>query len=754
LFIKKYSENQSEKEKSPVTVKNRQNSMGNDLSEEIDDAQLDHQTLMEKYDTESQYRKQTGSWWFRIIFVISVLMSFYQLYTAIFGTLPSSQQRGYHLALGLGLAFLLYPGNKIEQAGKVKLYGWVLTLLLSGIAVVLYLQGEITSYVLLVGVPVLFVMQLARNYTLKDAGIPVYDVILSLLAFGVGFYRGFFYEDIISRVGMYNDMDYIVAAVAVLLVLEAARRLVGMPIVVVGLAMLAYAYLGPYMPGFLQHRGFGLERIITYSFLSLEGILGIPIAISATFIYLYLLFGVVLQNTGIEKFFSDMALALTGWMTGGTAKATVISSAFQGTVTGSSVANTVGSGAFTIPLMKRAGYTPEFAAAVEASSSTGGQIMPPIMGAAAFLMIEFTGLPYSQIIVAALVPALLFFAGEFIAVHYESKKLGILGIPRSELPGVMALLMKKGYLLLPLVAIIVVLSIGQSPMRAAWVGIAVAFAMNILAMIIARFYHIEPEDKMTLPLFFKIMAEGARAALPVIAACAAAGIIVGVVTLTGLGLKMAGGILDLAGHKLFLTMLFTMVACIFLGMGLPTTVNYVITATMAAPALLAFDGVPVIAAHLFVFYFGIVADITPPVALAAYAGAGIARSNPFLTGIQAVKVAIGAFLVPYMFALSPVLVLHEAEPLKLTIAIVTALIGMAGVSSSLVGYLERHCFWWERVLLFLGGISLVHGGLFTDAVGLAVLLIIYTYQKVLLHARKKAAGKVAGQSPEDGSFEA
>jgi len=712
--------------------------VGEEANTEVEEEAVDTQTLLEKYEAGTNYRpKPVLGGWYYFIFPVSILLSFFQLYTAIFGTLPSNQQRGFHIAIGLGLIYLLYPGRKTGWQGPAW-PGWVVTACFLAVDAYLYTQGEIRPGMAAAAAVLLVVFQLAKKFDKNYHRIPVTDIFLAALGFGVGFYQFFFYEDIIARVGMYNDVDYIVAITAVLLVLEAGRRAVGLPITIVGALMLAYAYLGPIMPGFLEHRGFSLERLLSHSFLSLEGILGIPIAISATFIYLYLLFATILQNTGLEKFFSELAVALTGWMTGGTAKACVLTSAFQGTVTGSSVANTVGSGAFTIPMMKRAGYTPEFAAAVEASSSTGGQIMPPIMGAAAFLMIEFTGLPYTTIAAAALIPALLFFAGEFIAVHYESKKMGILGVPRDQLPSLLALLMKKGYLLLPLAAIIFVMMIGQSALKAAWVGVLTALGMNILTIIIAKVFKTDVEDKLTVPLFFKIMAEAARTALPVIAACAAAGIIVGIITLTGLGLKIAGGIVDLAGHRLLLTMAFTMVACILLGMGLPTTVNYVITATMAAPALLSFGGIPVIAAHLFVFYFGIVADITPPVALAAYAGAGIARSNPFLTGVQAVKVAIGAFLVPYMFVLSPVLVLHEVTAFKLIVAIATALLGMVGVSSALVGFFERSSKVWERLLMFAAGLSLIYADLATDLIGLAVLAAIFLYQKAT--SRKPSVG--------------
>ncbi len=702
---------------------------GPEYSEDKETINVD--AVLEQYDSASAYRKEMKPFWKWFVFAVAVGFSLFQLYTAIFGTLPSNQQRGFHVAMALGLIFLLYPANKRED-GKVSWLSWSSTSLLVLVVGLIYFQGKIHLITALMAGLVLVLFQLSKYYGKKYPNIPLYDVVLAFLGFSVGLYQFFFYEQIIARVGMYNDIDFVIAGTGILLVLESARRVVGAPIVVVAGLMLVYAHLGPYLPGFFEHRGFSMQRIISHSFLSMEGVFGIPIAISATFIYLYMMFGVILQRTGLEEFFSDLAMSITGWMTGGTAKVGILTSVFSGMITGSSVANTVGNGAFTIPMMKRSGYTPEYAAAVEAASSTGGQIMPPIMGSAAFLMIEFTGLTYQEILKAALIPALLFFVGQFIAVHYESKKMNIMGVARSKLPSFVNLIMKKGYMLIPIIAIIAVLSSGQSAMKAAMYGIYTALGMNIVALAIATILGKKElvEHKLSVPIFFQILADAAKTALPVIAACAAAGIIVGVITLTGLGLKIAGGILDLAQNKLILTMFFTMIASIVLGMGLPTTANYVITATMAAPALLAFDNVSVVGAHLFVFYFGIVADITPPVALAAYAGAGLANANPVKTSIQAVKIAVGAFLVPYAFVLSPVLLMDNVSFLKLSIAITTAVIGMFCISTSLAGYIDKKLTIIERVALIPAGLSLVYAHFWTDIFGLIVFAVIVIYQKV------------------------
>lgn len=670
--------------------------------------------LLEKYELEHSYRKQLGKWGIIVTF-LAISLSLFQLYTAVFGTLPSQQQRGFHLGLGLGLLFLLFPVKRLNE--KSLTTNLFLTLSLA-VDILLYMFKQISLPLALTAAGFIILTFFSRWKKAKVEGIPWYDIVFACLGVGAGFYHVLLYEEIANRTGAFNNLDLSVACLGVFLVLEAAKRIIGTPIVVVASVALVYAYVGPYMPGFLAHRGFTIERILSHSYLSTEGIIGIPIGISATFIFLFLFFGVVLNKTGVGQFFNDLAFSLTGRLVGGPAKAAVISSALQGTVSGSSVANTVGSGVFTIPLMKKAGYSAEFAAAVEASSSTGGQIMPPIMGAAAFLMIEFTGLPYSQIALAALIPAILYFAGIYFAIHLESKRIGIKGLPKEQLPNMKQLLREKGYLFLPLIIIIVILGSGQTPMRAAIMGIVAAYFVSFF----------KKETRLGLKDLLHTFEEGARVALAVIAACAAAGIIVGIVTLTGLGLKAAGGIIGLAGGVLILTMFFTMITSLILGMGLPTTANYVITATMAAPALQEL-GVPIIAAHLFVFYFGIVADITPPVALAAYAGAGLAHANPFKTGMLATKIGVAAFLVPFIFVLSPELVMVNSTIVGTAFALCTAIIGMIGISSSLFGYLATVSTKLERLACFISGISLVIPGWSTDVFGLGLLLIIYLLQR-------------------------
>ncbi len=616
---------------------------------------------------ETSYRLLTGTWaW--IIFALSMILALFHVYTAATIPLPPQFQRSIHLAMGLCLIFLLYPAR---------------------------LQK-------------------------KEATSPaVWDVLLAFLSLGLGLYHIIFYEQLLARVGVNTTLDLVTAGLAVVLVMEATRRVVGWPMVIVAGAFLAYAFWGNYVPGLFGHRGFSLERVLEHSFLGLEGIMGIPLGVSATLIIVYLLFAQVLEKTGIRQFFIDAALAITGTSPGGPAKAAVVSSALEGTISGSSIANTAGSGSFTIPMMKKLGYRPEFAAAVEASASTGGQIMPPIMGAAAFVMSEFLNIPYLEIAKAAAIPAILYFTGVFLMVHFEALRSGLVGLPRENLPVFSRVMKSQGYLILPIVAIFILLDAGFSPARAAVWSMGLAWIAGL----------VKREGRMGITALCKAMVAGVAQALPVIATCATAGIIVGVVTLTGVGLKLSSNMIELAGNNLAIALVFTMVASLVLGMGIPTTATYIVLATMAAPALQKL-GVEPLAAHLFVFYFGVVADITPPVALAVYAGAAIAGSDPWKTGIEAVKLAIAAFMIPYFFVLSPVLILIGATPLLLLQVLGTALLGMFALSVAAVGYWKSKLHVFTRIVLAAAGMALIQPGIMTDAIGAVVVLAVYGMQKL------------------------
>ncbi|MBO8159904.1 TRAP transporter permease [Thermosyntropha sp.] len=621
--------------------------------------------FLAQYDRESDFRRY-GGFFKLVVAVIAVCFSLFHIYTGIFGTLDAILQRAVHLSFAMALVFLLYPGRKSWSRQDLHLIDGILAVI--------------------------------------AAAIPLYIVV--------------FYQELVLRAGMPTVTDIIVGAIGILMVLEAARRVVGWPIVTIAVLFLLYAYAGPYMPGAFAHRGVNLDQIVSHLYFTTEGVFGIPLGVSSTFIFLFILFAAYLEKTGLGQFFIDLANALAGWARGGPAKVAVISSGLMGTISGSSVANVAGTGSLTIPMMKKLGYKPEFAGAVEAAASTGGQLMPPIMGAAAFLMAEFVGVPYIEVVKAAIVPALLYFTGIMLGVHLEARKNGMEGIPRSELPKAGEVLKERGHLAIPLIAIIYLLVKGFSPMKAAlW-----AIALSIVAAML------KPSTRLSLRDIVKGLEDGARSALGVIIACAAAGIIIGVVTKTGLGLKLGSALIDLANGNLLLTLIFTMITSIILGMGVPTTANYVITSTIAAPAVIGL-GVPLLAAHMFAFYFGIIADVTPPVALAAFAGSGIARSNPMKTGINAAKLAIAAFIVPYIFVMSPVLLMINAHLSQVLLAVLTAVVGMIGVAAAVSGYFVTYGRFYDRIIFFIGGLLMISPGLRTDILGLGFMLLAYAIQK-------------------------
>ena len=563
----------------------------------------------------------------------------------------------------------------------------------------------------------------ARKNAPKNTNmVPWYDILLAFASSGSFLYMAINYKQLVSQAGHYTQIDVAVAIIAILLLMEACRRVVGLPILIVVSCFIAYAYFGRYIPGYFGHRGFTISRIATHLYFTTEGVIGTPLAVCSTFIFLFILFGAFLERTGIGQFFIDIANSIAGKATGGPAKVAVIASALQGTITGSSVANTVSSGSFTIPMMKKMGYRPEFAAAVEAAASTGGQIMPPIMGAAAFLMSEMTGIPYSNIIIAAIIPAFLYFTGIMIMVHLEAKRYGLKGLPAEEIPNFFKLMFGYWYLLLPLIVLVTMMMTGYTPARAALVAI-------VLSVVVSMF---RKETRMNFHTFLGALEAGARNIIGVGVACAVAGMIVGTVTLTGIGLKLANGLLSMSGGNILLALFFTMIASIVLGMGVPTTANYVIMATITAPIVLQL-GVDLLPAHMFVFYFGIVADITPPVALAAYAGSAIARSNPLKTGVQATKLAIAAFIIPYIFALNPSLLLLGSTPFDVITVTLTALMGMTGVAAATEGYLLTKMNPIIRVISLVGGLMLIIPGAQTDIIGLALVGASFVAQKIQIN---------------------
>ena len=632
--------------------------------------------LLKKFDAESNTRKLTGIA-AGVVFVLLISLSLFQLYTGAFGQYTAYIQRTVHLGFALTLIFLLFP---------------------------------------------------AKKSTVRNS-VPWYDMILVLFSIIVCGYWPLYYEPLVQHIGTISNVQMIIGGLAILLVLEAARRAVGLPITIIAACFLLYAYYGPYMPGMFAHRGLTLHQLVDSMFFTTEGILGTPLQVSSTYIFLFLLFGAFLVQTGVGNYFNDLAITIAGKRTGGPAKVAIFSSALQGTISGSSVANTVTTGSYTIPMMKRLGYHRNFAGAVEAAASTGGQIMPPIMGAAAFLMIEFAGVSYWNIAKAALIPAILYFAGIWIMTHLEAKRLGLHGLPADQIPKVKTVL-KKIHLLLPILIIVFLLFKGFSIERTALLGI-------LSTIIVSLFLK---ETRINFARFIEALTSGARTALGVAAATACAGIIVGVVTKTGLGLKMGNSLVSIAGSissniqmQLILTLVFTMITSLILGMGSPTTANYIITSTIALPAILALNdmlpvAIPVLAGHMFVFYFGIVADITPPVALAAFAATGISGGNPIRTGVNAAKLAIAAFIIPYMFVLQPELLMIDTTFFEILFILATAIAGMIAIGAGLIGYWYTKLNWVFRIISVIGGLLLMYPGLYTDIGGVVIFAFMLVTQ--------------------------
>lgn len=650
------------KEKNDQSVKPIQ-----DQGKEVE--KIDVQKLLEQYDSESNVRRPLGMIAI-IITIIAVSMSIFHFYTGGFGLWLALKQRALHLAFALALIFLLYPTTK-KGIGSDK------------------------------------------------SRVPIFDIVLSVLGAATTLYLIIFYKDLVLRSGLPTKIDLLMGAITILLVLEATRRAIGPELPIVVLVFLIYSYFGPYMPGFFAHRGYTLERIIEHLYMGTEGVFGIPLGVSASFVFLFILFGAVLNKTGMGKFFIDISMALAGHTTGGPAKVAVIASGFMGSINGSSVANVVTTGSFTIPLMKSIGYKKDFAGAVEAAASTGGQIMPPVMGAAAFVMSEFLEIPYIKIALAAAIPAIIYYIAVMTMVHLEACKYGLKGLPRERLPKAKEVMKEKGHLLLPILGLVYLLVRGYTALFAAFWAIVMSLAISM----------IKKETRLNLKDLIGAFEGGAKGALGVAAACACAGMVVGVVTLTGLGLKIASGIVALGGGNLILTLFFTMIASILLGMGLPTTAKYIILSIMAAPALVQLGVLP-LAAHLFILYFGVIADLTPPVAVAAYAGAGISGGNTMRTGFIAVRLAVAGFMIPYIFALDPGLLGLSGSVMHTVQLILTSLAGVLSLGAAAGGYLLVKTPYYERILLLISAILLITPNLITDIPGIIILAAILYIQNI------------------------
>ena len=623
---------------------------------------MDLESVMKKYDQESNVRVWEGKPKL-VVDIILALFSLFCIYVTLFTSWLEELRLTSFMAWIVFLGFLVFPARKSHQ---------------------------------------------------KINHIPWYDIVMMVLGTGAFLYFTFNAVTIIQQGTRFAPYQIVIGIVGILALAEICRRSVGLPILIVAGCFILYALIWGLANPTLWGK---LNYIVRYLFYSKEGILSTPINVCSKFIVVFIIFGAFLERTGIADFFINISNAAVGGFSGGPAKVAVVVSAMEGMVSGSSVANTVGSGSVTIPLMKKTGYEPEFAAAAEASASTGGQIMPPIMGAAAFLMADYVQIPYGQIALKAILPAMLYFVGIFVAVHLEAKKLGLRGLSREELPRLRPLL-KQSYLLLPLVILIYLVSTSTK-------SIQYAAAIAIVAAIFVSLFN--KGHRPTPKRLLEALAAGGQGTITVAAACGVAGVIAGTITMTGLANMLINGIVALAGNQVVIALFLTMVCCIVLGMGVPTTATYCIMAATCAPILVRM-GVPAVAAHFFVFYFGIVADLTPPVALAAYAGAAIAQGNPMKTALISTKLAIAAFIVPYVFALNPAMLLVDTTVGEVILISVTSLIGIFGVSAALEGYVFCKMPWYLRVASAVGGLMLIYPGLATDTVGLVLVGVVMFLQ--------------------------
>ncbi|MEA5151564.1 MAG: TRAP transporter permease [Oscillospiraceae bacterium] len=632
----------------------------------------DVEEIMRKYDRESNTRIWEGKTAV-VVRAIMVAFSLYCIWSTLFSVSALEKRLTVFLALIIVMGYLTYPASKHH---------------------------------------------VRVNY------IPWYDFVLMALGAAAFLYYCFSYDTLVKILTSASKMNPLytgIGIVGILCLMELCRRCVGIPILCVAGALLIYTF----------STGIGTERILYTLFFTTSGVLSTPIQVCAKYIVVFIIFGAFLERTGIASFFIALANSLVGGFSGGPAKVAVISSALCGMVSGSSVGNTVTTGSVTIPMMKKTGYKPEFAGAVEAAASTGGQIMPPIMGAAAFLMAEYMNVTYAEVAVRAILPAVLYFTGIFIAVHLEAKKLGLRGIPRDELPKA-GKLMGRVYLLLPLVILVALVTTGTRTMQ-------FSASIAILAAIVVSLF--DKEDRISLTKIFEALEAGGKGTITVAVACSMAGIIAGCITATGLASKLISGVVSISSQvsvvdPILVALFLTMICCIILGMGVPTTANYCIMASTCAPILITI-GVPKIAAHFFVFYFGIVADITPPVALAAYAGSAIAKSNPMKTGINATKLAIGAFIVPYIFCLNPAMLFIDTTALTVVQIVVTSLFGIFGVAAAMNGFLFRKISWPVRIIVCVAGLLMMDPALLTDIIGIVLMAAVVAWQ--YFGAKKKPA---------------
>lgn len=631
--------------------------------------------IIKKLDKESTTRTFSG-FMKKLFFVLCILVSCYHLYTATFGPPLTLIHRSIHVSMMLVLTFLMYPMTKKSSFTTPSIIDWLLVA--ASLAAPIYITTD---------------------------------------------YQGF-----VERAGNANTMDMAMATLLVVLVLEASRRVSGNVLSLLSLVFIAYGIFGRSMPGMFMHRGYDWTSLSNHFFANTEGIYGTSVNVAASYIFLFILFGAVMSKSGMGQLFNDLALSLAGHTKGGPAKVSVIASGFLGSINGSAVANVVTTGAFTIPLMKKTGYSKEFAGAVESAASVGGQLLPPIMGAAAFIMAEMLGVKYSSIIVWAAIPALLYYLGIIIQVQLRASKDGLVGLPKEQLPVLKTVLNARGHLLLPVFFLLYMLFFS---------GTTVVYSAVLTIVVTIVVAQLKKDTRMSVRDMIDALANGAKQTVSVAIACACVGIIIGVCSKTGFGLTMANTIIALGGTSILFTLIFTMITCMILGMGLPSIPAYIITAAIAAPALSKL-GIAPAAAHMFSFYYAMFANLTPPVALASFAAAGLSGGDPMKTGVASVKLAIAGFIVPFMFVFSPQLMLINTTLIEGAWTAITACISVFLLAVAVEGYFLAKVAVWMRAVILVGALALMNPGIVTDGIGIAACVVLYLVQKKKEHALKAA----------------
>ncbi|MEB8387687.1 TRAP transporter permease [Rhodobacteraceae bacterium KMM 6894] len=707
------------------------------------------EALVREYDSESNFRDLKGPI-AMLVTIACVALSSFHLYTAGFGLLNEVTHRTIHLTFVMGLVFLVFPRRRADPTRRLWIDSAIFGVFYLYIIydLVRALDPSSIVYVFAAAMVLLTVLTLP----LKGRGVPgskvaLRDWLFAALGAGFSLYLVVFFKDVfITNVGSPRPQEYMIGLIAIVMTLEATRRTMGPTLAFIGIFCILYAMLGPYMPGIMAHRGYSILRIINHLYVGTEGIYGVAVGVVATYVFHFVLFGILAQMSGLGQLFIDLATIVAGRASGGSAKVSVVSSGFFGMISGSPIANTVTTGAFTIPLMKKSGFSPRFAGAIEASASCGGQVTPPIMGASAFVMTEMLGVPYNEIILIAIIPAAFHYLAIMLMVHLEAKRLGLSGLSADKIPQFKAVLRKSWHLFVPLGVMVALLLMQYTPFLAAFWGILLTIAFSYVPLLMRAFGNtdMDLDTVLTPPRLVRGFEDGAKFALAIGAACACVGFLLGITTLTGLGFKFSAAVVELAydvaamvtaidftgllnekSMALFFGLVFVAIACIIMGAGIPTTPTYIILASIAAPALLEFD-VPLIATHFFVFYFGVLADVTPPVALAAYAAAGLARSDPMQTGTTAFRLSMGKALVPFMFIYAPSLLFVNFSLVEFVGALVSGVICIIALSAAYIGFFKAPLNTLDKIALTIGGLLLISTSWLMMAIGLVLVGAVFT----------------------------